>query len=336
MEKSGAKKIQRLWFILIPLVGIIFISTFVLNTGGEKSRKDGSQPADSSPIDVPESDPLEGLVDSTPANQTNSDATTSTNTSTANSNKNETDLTGAGKGGGGTGEGTIGLGTLGTIGHGAGTGVGHGYGSGSGSLSNKNSHRQSNQTEPPPKNFENYKVLLGVDSLVEFPSNSNELRVWIGSESSSEANSAKFAKEMKKDSSVIPALGESATVTPIGPAFKFNPEKTQCLKIHPSGSEIRFTFEPVESGEFEVGADIYLFDSPDCSGAAIPKTAANLKVVVKVNRVSLAKIKGLEMAGVFWEKLLSFWGVLLSLFFGLLLFTIRKFLKKKFGYQEKG
>jgi hypothetical protein len=178
--------------------------------------------------------------------------------------------------------------------------------------------------------IDDYRVVLGVDQTIKIPGLPGELRVWIGSPD----YEPDFPERMTRDEATVPALGESATVEPFAPAFDIAPSHTQCIKIHPSGSEVRFKLTPHEQGTFEVGANVYLYDSADCSGAPIPKTAATLKVQVEVDNREIFIEKMRELWHVLWEKFIEFWGALLAIFFGLLLFLIRGKLKRWFGYGD--
>jgi hypothetical protein len=175
-----------------------------------------------------------------------------------------------------------------------------------------------------------YTVVLGVDETIKIPGLPGELRVWIGSPE----YTPDFPERMTHDEASVPAVGESATVQPFAPAFTIEPAQTQCIRIHPSGSEVRFKLIPQKQGSFEVGANVYLFDSMDCSGSPIPKTAATLKVLVEVDSKEAFLVKVNELWDVLWEKFVEFWGALLAIFFGLILFLIRGKLKRWFGYED--
>jgi hypothetical protein len=181
-----------------------------------------------------------------------------------------------------------------------------------------------------PNKVDEFDVVLGADKEIKIPGLPGELRVWIGS-SRFKPN---FPSRMAQDKTTLPAEGESATVEPFAPAFKVEPEKTQCIKIHPTGSEVRFKLFPQQSGTFEVGADVLLFNSLDCSGSPIPKPAATLKVTVEVDQKEFVLDKAKELWNIFWKKLLEFWAALVVLIFGLILFLIRRKLMNWFGYNS--
>ena len=176
--------------------------------------------------------------------------------------------------------------------------------------------------------LEAYKAELGVDAALEFPGEPGELRVWIGAESAA----AQFSTDMVTDQAVLGVTGETAKVTPYAPAFDVLPVESQCIKVHPSGSEVRFSLSPKKSGEFKVGADVSLYSSADCSGAPIPKSVASLAVNVEVNTGAYVMMRAAELWAVFWEKTLEFWGAFLVMFFGLILFLIRGRFAAWFGF----
>jgi hypothetical protein len=176
-----------------------------------------------------------------------------------------------------------------------------------------------------------YKVKLGADTQLTVPGSPGELIVWIGSPDVEK----RFEIGMVTDESTtfVPAIGETAQVTPHAPDFEVKPEESECIRIHPSGSEVRFELMPKEAGAFEVGASVKLFESNDCSGAPVPKLVENLMVEVVVNEGKLVK-QGLgELIKVAWEKFLEFWGALVALVLGLALFGVRDKFKKWFGFE---
>lgn len=183
---------------------------------------------------------------------------------------------------------------------------------------------------PLTKKYEEYKVELGADALMKIPGIPGELRVWIGVPDY-ESN---FPENMSQASGTLPAVGKTARVAPFAPGFVVEPKESICMKIHPRGSEVRFKLTPTKKGIFKVGADVYLFDSDDCSGTPIPKAAATLRVEVVVDTFKVIQEHTKKLWEVFWEKLLDFWGAVIALFFAVLLFLIRGRLKKLFGYED--
>lgn len=76
---------------------------------------------------------------------------------------------------------------------------------------------------------------------------------------------------------------------------------------------MRFTLTPKKSGVFDAGANVYLFDSPGCTGSPIPETAATLKVTVEVDAKGIFLEKAEDPWNVFREQLLKFWQAFIAL-----------------------
>lgn len=175
-----------------------------------------------------------------------------------------------------------------------------------------------------------YKVTLDVTKNIEHHKK-GDLRVWIGLE----MYMPKTGKDMVRDTTTIPSdIGAYAKITPYAPDFEIQPEKSQCIRIHPSGSSVLFTLTPLKRGEFTVRANVELFEKPDCSDTPIPKSSETLTVIVTVDKMEVVHDKLGELLTILWDKFLSFWGVVITLMFGVIIFLIRKYIKKKTGYIE--
>jgi hypothetical protein len=182
-----------------------------------------------------------------------------------------------------------------------------------------------------PLKLEDYKVILAVDEMLRM-NETGEMRVWIGA---TDIN-PEFSLNKGIDSTIIPAsIGQYAKITPYAPDFEVSPSTMECIRIDPSGSDVRFSIKPKKPGTLKVSANIELYNNADCSGTPVPKTAATLTVNVKVDikQVIVHKLK--EMGVVFWDKFMSFWGALITLIFGALIFLIKRILKRKTGFNNK-
>ena len=60
-----------------------------------------------------------------------------------------------------------------------------------------------------------------------------------------------------------------------------------------------------------------------------------MSVTVEVDSANRKKNRIEEILGVVWDYFTEFWEAFVALFFGALLFVIRKYTKKKTGYYEK-
>ncbi|MEP6605976.1 MAG: toll/interleukin-1 receptor domain-containing protein [Nitrosospira sp.] len=181
---------------------------------------------------------------------------------------------------------------------------------------------------------EGYKVVLGADANLKLPGVPGELRVWIGSP----YVIPNIPDDMIQRDIIFPPIGETAKITakitPFAPAFEIEPKESVCMGVHSTGSQSRFKLIPTRIGTFNVGADVQLFNAPECRGAPIPKWTDTLQVTVVVNSDEALQERTKQLGEIFWEKLKEFWGLSIALFFALLLFLIRGRLKKWFSFGD--
>jgi hypothetical protein len=177
---------------------------------------------------------------------------------------------------------------------------------------------------------DNYKVVLGADASIKMAGPPGELRIWIGNPSVD----PDLPGYMAQAEGTLPKVGQTAKVTPFAPAFEIDPPESICIGIHPTGSGVRFRLKPTKTGIFRVGADVMLFDSVDCSGTPVPKATESLQVEVIVDSKEAFLDRAKQLSDVFWEKVLEFWGLTSALFFALLLFLLKRRLKKWFSFEE--
>lgn len=188
---------------------------------------------------------------------------------------------------------------------------------------------QDEQTESDElEDLEDYLVELKADSIFKVNKN-GELKIWIGKE--------QFRIEtedgMVRTEAYIPAeIGQYAKVTPYAPDFIISPPQKGCILIHPTGSEVLFTLTPKEVGDFKVSATIEIYNDEDCSGPFVPKSAETLTVHVSVDKEKVIREKKNELFNVVWDKFKWFFGALVALLFGLLLYKIKQKIKKRTGY----
>ena len=182
------------------------------------------------------------------------------------------------------------------------------------------------------KEKKDFKVVLSVDSVM-YLKQSGMMQIWIGEEDIDVAFSKGMNQDIKRISS---SIGRFAKISPYAPDFDIKALSTTiCYKIDPSGSEVRYSLTPKDEGEYKVSADIELFDTQDCTGISVPKTAKALSVSVKVNMNKEISKKVHEMEKVVWDKFKIFWIALITLLFGAAIFVARRFIKKKTGYEDE-
>lgn len=186
----------------------------------------------------------------------------------------------------------------------------------------------SDASENEKKDF---KVVLSVDSTM-YLGQSGMMEVWIGEEDVD----VSFSKGMTQDEKIMSSsIGKFAKITPLAPDFEITAHATNiCYKIDPNGSEVRFTLKPKDEGTYKVSADIELFETEDCTGVSVPKTAKSLSVFVGVDMKKEISKKVHELESVVWDKFKIFWVALMTLIFSAAIYVIRKYIKNKTGYEE--
>ena len=178
--------------------------------------------------------------------------------------------------------------------------------------------------------FDEYSVVLKADKKIIMPGLPGTLTVWIGDEDFKPS----LSDDKVHDEAIIAAVGDWAVIEPFSTAFVFKPVKSECIKIHTTGSEEQFQLTPKDKGVFEVGVKVNLYDSEDCSSSPVPKSSSILEVTVEVDNKEIVFEKLTELWDIFWEKLLEFWGAFLVVTFGLLMFLYKNKLKKLFKFDS--
>lgn len=176
--------------------------------------------------------------------------------------------------------------------------------------------------------LDSYSVIVAADSEIAIPGPPGEMTVWIGSQTAE----PQFAPDKRVGQKDIPALSDTAKVTPYTPGIEVEPKESICEKVVPSGSEVRFQLLPSTTGTFKIGADVALYPSEDCTGTPIPKTTASVKVKVVVNTLKKIEQGRDEIVAETWQGILGFWKEFIGLIAAVLLFLVRKKLYKWFGY----
>jgi len=180
----------------------------------------------------------------------------------------------------------------------------------------------------PDLEFDEYAVKLGVDEVMKMPGPVGVMRLWIGALE----YAPEFSEGMSEAVGSLPKVGETAKVRAVAPDFEVEPIDSICIKLHPTGTDAVFVLRPKKKGEFKVSAVVELYESGDCTGVAIPKAVETLRVRVVVDTGEVVGEHAGELWNIFWEKFLDFWGAIVALFFGLILFLLRGKLKKIFGF----
>lgn len=178
---------------------------------------------------------------------------------------------------------------------------------------------------------DDYRVILSVDSIIN-KNGTGILEVWIGSPDIE----VSISEGMVQDETTIPAtIGRYAKITPVAPDFEVKSfTEDKCHIIHPSGSVVRFSLNPKTTGSYKVSANIEIYEAADCNGTSVPKATKTLSVIVDVNTKKEISKKFNELLDIVWEKFLTFWGALITLVFAVLLFLIKRKIKRKSDFDE--
>lgn len=195
-------------------------------------------------------------------------------------------------------------------------------------------HPSATQADGRNTKLENYSVVVAADRQIKVPGPPGEMRVWIGNP----LIKPLITGDMHSGETILPALSDTAKITPFTPGMEVLPKESVCEKIHPTGSEVRFQLKPSAKGTYKVGADVALYTTSDCSGRPIPKATSTVQVEVTVDMIAKIEQHGDEVAAETWKAFLEFWGKVAALIFALFLFLLRKRLFKLFGIKqdEKG
>ena len=180
----------------------------------------------------------------------------------------------------------------------------------------------------PAANLDDFQVLLEADKKMKVGKKSY-FRVWIGAEE----YMPKQVEDIVRDTATVHAESNSyALVTPIAPDFEVVPEAAQRIPLQARGSSAVFTLTPLKKGESFVSATVVIYDS---EGNEDPQSTERLSVKVSSNFWGRQENHANEMENVFWDKFMSFYTALVVLVLGALLFVIRRYIKKKTGYDDE-
>ena len=177
--------------------------------------------------------------------------------------------------------------------------------------------------------YDNYKVVMSTDSVINL-GQTGILDVWIGSEEITYDG----PDGTTKDNAIIPKrIGQYAKISPEAQGFEVTGDDGKCYKIDESGSNVRFSLKPLTAGKFLVSAKVEMYKTEDCSDPPVPKYVERLSVHVKVDKEKVRDQKVQELSDIVWENFKKFWGALVALIFGAILFVIRRKIKKTTGYE---
>lgn len=156
--------------------------------------------------------------------------------------------------------------------------------------------------------------------------------VWIGLEK----YLPKKRKRMVDDTVVVPGKpGAYVRITPHAPELKLDKEY-EIVPLRERGVTVRFDFIPEKLGPCSIDAKIEVSDDPNNWENCYPiRPDDTLTVKVRVDRMEKIRTRLGLMDEEAWKAFQRFWAAFMALLFGALLYVIRKYVKKKTGYEEK-
>lgn len=175
--------------------------------------------------------------------------------------------------------------------------------------------------------LDKYVALLEVDKAIKLGSSGTAL-VWIGLE---DKVPGKDEDVMRNSTTMEISTGLYARVTLSADSCEILKENPVVIQIRPDESSVRFTITPKQKkrGDINVYANIEFFKDEACTdGTNIKKATKSLHVKVRAGYFG-------KLWGEVEDGFSKFVTALIALFFGALLFVIRKFVKEKTGYDEE-
>lgn len=182
----------------------------------------------------------------------------------------------------------------------------------------------------PGEKAHDYKVGLDVDGRIVL-NHKGYVTVWIRPK-----NKVPELREGKvRDTVTISSheMKQYARISLFAPEFTVEPAEPKVTHISSDGASAVFSVTPEKEGSAEISATVELFNNEDLSGVADTMTGS-VKVTVYVDEVEVRKNFFRELLDMTKKQFVPFFGALLAILFGLALYLIRKYLKKKTGFDE--
>ena len=176
----------------------------------------------------------------------------------------------------------------------------------------------------PAVNLDKYVALLEVDKRIKLPEEGSAL-VWIGLK---ELVPGKDEDVIRDSTTLDISTGFWARITLSADDCEISDENPVVLPVNDESS-VRFSIKPKTKGDINVYANIEFFEDQACTlGPRKTKATKNLHVKVRVDFMD-------ELVDRLHKGFIYFFTALVTLFFGALLFIIRRFVKEKTGYDEE-
>ena len=182
----------------------------------------------------------------------------------------------------------------------------------------------------PGEKAHDYKIGLDVDERIVM-THEGYVKVWIKPENKvPELRAGKV-----RDTVTVSAreMKQYARISIFAPEFIVEPAEPKVTHITSDGASAVFSVTPKKEGSAEISATVELFDNEDLQGLADSMTES-VEVTVYIDGVEARKNFFRELLDMTKKQFVPFYGALLAILFGLALYLVRKYLKKKTGFDE--
>lgn len=175
-----------------------------------------------------------------------------------------------------------------------------------------------------------YKIGLDVDERIVMR-HKGHLKVWIAPEN----QEPELLEGKARDTATVPAkeMKSHARISIFAPDFKVTPSEPQITSISESGASVPFSVTPESEGPSEISAKVELFDNEELRGIPYSWTET-VKVTVYVDGWEIIRVQLRQLGETSLNKFTIFLSALVALLLGMALYMIRKYLKKKTGYDQ--
>ena len=180
---------------------------------------------------------------------------------------------------------------------------------------------KSHQKKGSGENLDDYAATLEVTKRI-FQGDKGTVNVWVGKKK----YMPKANIGMVRDTTPLYNVKAYAKIIPHADSCIFKPESV-FMPVDSGGSLAQFDIKPQKLGKIEVKAEVLFYDDENCSN--LPKPSGTQVLSVRV-RVDYWK----AIWDPVWDYFKVFWGSVIALVFGALLYVIRNFIKKKTGYSD--
>lgn len=183
----------------------------------------------------------------------------------------------------------------------------------------------------PASDLATWIARVSAPERMRIPGPPQLMRVWIGAPQYRPETQA----GTRTAEASLPAISRTVRITPIAPGMEINPPESACETIHDTGSEVAFELKAKERGTYTVGAQVALYENPDCSGPRIPKTTNTVQVEVAVDLAEETLRFGDQARQDTFSALLDLWKEALGVLAAVLLLVFRKRLGRLFGLKDE-